>query len=92
MARENRKGGGVAIYVSDSLDYRFIDRMSVTINGVMECVTVELCINKRKNITVNCGTPGSDMQSFIDQIETVIKNVKNVKNQFIYVVTLTSTS
>ena len=81
MARENRKGGGVAIYVNDSLDYRVIDRMSVTINGVMECVTVELCINKRKNIIVNCvyRTPGSDIQTFIDQIETVIKNVKNVK-------------
>ena len=24
-------------------------------------------------------TPGSDMQTFIDQIETVIKNVTNVK-------------
>ena len=36
--------------------------MSVTINGVMECVTVELS--------------GSDMQTFIDQIETVRKNVK----------------
>ena len=55
--------------------------MSVRINGVMECVTVELCINKRKNIIVNCvyRTPGSDMQTSIDQIETVIKNVKNVK-------------
>ena len=42
MARENRKGSGVAIYVSHSLDYRVIDRMSVTSNGVMECVTVEL--------------------------------------------------
>ena len=27
MARENRKGGGVAIYVNDSLDYRVIDRI-----------------------------------------------------------------
>ena len=81
MERENRKGGGVAIYVSNSLDYRVINCMSVRINGVMECVTVELCINKRKNIIVNCvyRTPGSDMQTFIDQIETVIKNVKNVK-------------
>ena len=35
-------------------------------------------VNKRKNIIVNCvyRTPGSDMQTFIDQIETVIKNVK----------------
>ena len=54
MASENRKGGGVAIYVSNSLDYRVIDRMSIRINGVTECVTVELCINKRKNIIVNC--------------------------------------
>ena len=80
MARENRKGGGVAIYVSDSLDYRVIDFMSVTINGVMKCIMVELCINKRKHIIVNCvyRTPGSDMQTFIDQIETVIKNVKKM--------------
>ena len=54
MERENRKVGGVAIYVSNSLDYRVIDRMSVRINGVMECVTVELCINKRKKLIVNC--------------------------------------
>ena len=79
--RQNRKGGGVASYVSNSLDFKIANKMSTHVNDIMECITVELCINKSKNIIVSCvyRTPGSDIQSFNDKIEMIIKKVNSTK-------------
>ena len=80
VARNSRKGGGVAIYVNDSLDYKIINHMSITVDDIMELVTIiEICISKAKNSIVNCvyRTLGSNKQTFTDEIELMLGKVKN---------------
>lgn len=85
ITRVDRKGGGVAIYVHNSLDYKNINVMSMNVNGIMECISVELCISNRRNIIVNCTyrTPGSDLQIFTEHIELMLKKVNNKKSIFL---------
>ena len=79
--RKNKKGGGVAIYVNDSISFKIIDTMSVVIDDILECVTVELCINKKYNIIVSCiyRTLGTNVDMFTHQPELMIKSIKNTK-------------
>lgn len=66
MNREDKKGGGVAIYVDSNLQSNLVNNMSTTIDNVLECVTVEVKIEKQKNVTVSCmyRTPGSPLEIF----------------------------
>lgn len=52
MNREDKKGGGVAIYVDSNLQSNLVNNMSTTIDNVLECVTVEVKIEKQKKC--NC--------------------------------------
>ena len=38
--RQNKKGGGVAIYIKNNLDFNKIDILNTSIEDVMEIVTV----------------------------------------------------
>lgn len=64
MNREDKKGGGVAIYVDSNLQSNLVNNMSTSIDNVLECVTVEVKIEKRKNLIVSCmyRTPGSPLE------------------------------
>ena len=54
--RQNKIGGGVAIYiyVKNYLDFYKIDALSTNIEYVMEIVSVEICIKQRKRILICC--------------------------------------
>ena len=79
--RKNKKGGGVAIYVNDSISFKIIDTMFVVTDDILECVTVELCINKKYNIIFSCiyRTPGTNVDMFTQQLDLMIKSIKNTK-------------
>ena len=68
--RENKNGGGVALFVDKNLTYKVVKNMSTVINDVFECVTIEILMEKKKNIIVSCmyRTPGSNIDSFINWV------------------------
>ena len=52
--RKNKKGGGVAIYTKNNLDFNKIDVLSTSIEDVMQIVTVYICIKQLKKIVICC--------------------------------------
>lgn len=64
--RSNKKGGGVALYVNNRLKYKIVENMTTAIDNVMECITVEICLEKRKSIIVSfvCRALGSNIKIF----------------------------
>lgn len=61
--RENKNGGGVALYADKNLNYKVVDEMSTAMDNLLECDTVEICTEKKKNIIVSCiyRAPGSNL-------------------------------
>uniref|UniRef100_A0A8C6M4T9 Reverse transcriptase domain-containing protein n=1 Tax=Nothobranchius furzeri TaxID=105023 RepID=A0A8C6M4T9_NOTFU len=84
LDRTNKKGGGVALYVDKNLRFEKMSRMTRVVDGVMECITVEINMNKQKNIIVSCiyRTPGSKIETFKDIMEDLYTNL-NQKRIFI---------
>lgn len=54
MNRANKAGGGVSIYVHKNSKFKVIDKMTLTINDILECITIEIHNEKQKNIIVSC--------------------------------------
>lgn len=44
----SRGGGGVALYVDKNRKFRVLESMTTVVNNVLECVTIEICKEKRK--------------------------------------------
>ena len=66
VIRKNNKSGGVAIYIHKSVNFKSMKCMPMRIDNIMECVSIELCINRGKNIIVICvyRTCGSSIAAF----------------------------
>lgn len=74
--RKNKAGGGVAIFVDKRLKFKALEKMSVVVDNILECITVEVNTGKSKNVIVSCiyRTPGSNIEFFKDWMEDVFKN------------------
>ncbi len=74
--RKNKNGGGVAIYIDNNLKYKLIGKMTEAVDDLLECITVEICFEKMKNITVTCiyRSPGSNIQVFREWMENMLIN------------------
>ena len=48
----NRKGGGISLYVSRKFAFHTLDFMSVSVDNLADVVTIELEVNKAKNIVI----------------------------------------
>ena len=46
MNRRGKKGGGVALYIENGLNYKIVESMTTAIDDLMECITVEICMEK----------------------------------------------
>ena len=82
--RQSKGGGGVAIYVHRDVSFKVVEAMTVGVENVLECITVEICIDNGKNAIVSCiyKTPGSSVDVFREWMESVFMNIAN-KNIFI---------
>ena len=71
--RQNKGGGGVGLFVADTLQFNIVDEMSVTMDNFLECITIEICMEKTKNIIVSCiyRTPGTSIEIFTDWIDAM---------------------
>ena len=83
--RTNKKGGGVTIYVHESLKVIHLEEKSNKMPDVLESVTIEIEIKNGKNIIVSCvyRVPGSNILSYSEYIEDILYYSKN---KSIYVV------
>ena len=79
MDRTHSKSGGVALYVDSSLKCNLMPSMSTTVDGIMECLTVEIIVPDSKNIIITCiyRTPGSCIDTFNLKIDSMFTNINN---------------
>lgn len=84
MNRKNESGGGVALYIDRKINCKVVDGMSMAVDNVFECVTVEICMEKNKNIIISCiyRAPGSNMEIFKDWMEKML--TKNNQKDIFY--------
>ena len=77
--RQNKGGGGVAIYVDKTLHFKVLDRMTTVVDNVLECISIEICKEKRNNLIISClyRAPGSNIEVFKDWMEDIFSNKGN---------------
>ena len=77
--RNNKRGGGVALYINNNLTVKKLSNFTNVIDDIMECVTVEIINKNGRNIIVCCiyRSPGTNIELFNDYIEGKLKQVKN---------------
>ena len=64
--RVNKNCGGTAIYVDNRLNYKVIENMSIAVEDVCECISIEIIMEKKKNVIVSCvyRAPDNNILSF----------------------------
>ena len=77
--RQNKGGGGVGIFVINDLQFHIVDEMTVTMDNVLECITIEICMEKTKNIIISCiyRTPGTSIEIFTNWIDSMFSKFCN---------------
>ena len=80
--RKDGKGGGVALFIDECLEYKVHENLCIVIDEVMECITIEVNIQREKNIIVNClyRKPGSNIDIFIATMDKILSTMKNKIN------------
>lgn len=83
--RINKKGGGVALYVDTALRCSMVNCMSNTIENILECLTIEIDVEKSKNITISCvyRTPGTCLDTFKDKLAGMFGKLNDKKVQIV---------
>ena len=77
-------GGGVALYITNIYNGKRVTTKSVSVENILECVTVEIYLKQHKNILVMCvyRAPGETISSFCDNILPIIENNSSNKKQY----------
>ena len=80
VRRKTKGGGGVVLYVKQDIQCQLLTEKSVSIEGILECVTVAIQVNKpiSKKCVISCiyRTPGSNIDMFIDTINSIFSDSK----------------
>ena len=81
--RENRRGGGVAIYVKNGIEFDVMESLSCAVDNLLECISINVCVSRKKSIIVTCiyGQPDSKIEACIDIIESFFDD----KKSYIYI-------
>lgn len=84
-SRANRSGGGVALYVDSDLKCRPVECMTSVIDDLMECIAVEIELERTRNIVVACvyRKPGSNVDTFKDSLEELMNGLNENKTLII---------
>ena len=78
VSRTNKRGGGVAIYVKESIKHNQVKELSKSIDNVLDFVAVEIELNNAKKINV-CTLyrpPNTDIEQFNNEINEILKSFK----------------
>ena len=58
--RKNKIGGGVALYVKQELECKFLSYKASVVDDLFECCTIEMLLSGHRNIIVSYRCPGSN--------------------------------
>lgn len=77
VSRQNKTGGGVAFFVDNTIQYKVLEEMTMVVNNILECITIELVKKGKKNVIISCvyRTPGSNIEVFTEWIEQMFSKV-----------------
>ena len=78
-ARSDRCGGGVALYIKQSLQCSLIKQFSTSIPMLLEQLAVEITIQGSKNIVISCmyRSPNGDFNKFNEYVDMFLNYNKN---------------
>ena len=70
----NKKGGGVAISISNN--FKVLDKLCYSLDNILECVSVQVSTSHKKPIIISClhRPPNGDIQTTIDVINNIYMN------------------
>ena len=79
--RINKRGGGVALFVNSDLRCKVVENMTTTIDDLMECLTLEIELEGKRNIVIMCvyRTPGTNIDMFKDNLEELMNKLNENK-------------
>lgn len=82
--RISKNSGGVALYIHKSLKFNIVPNMSTVIDGIMECLTIEIQFEQKSNVIVSCvyRTHGSNIEMFNECMVKLFSTL-NTKPSFI---------
>ena len=75
----------MAIYVHKYIKCSKCISKSLSVNDILECVTVELAIPNKNNVIVSCifHEPGSNIDTFCENVERIFENNPHNKTIFL---------
>ena len=84
-SRLNKKGGGVVLYIKESLQYKYLPEKSKCIDNCAEILSVEIALEKDKKATICCiyRAPNTNLDMLSDFMYNAI--FRNKRNKTIYV-------
>ena len=81
--RQNKIGGGVAMYIWNDIRFEVLDNKSCSIGNVLECICVKLYLSLKRSIIVSC-LHRRTRSTINTTIDLIIKNFSGKKMWFIY--------
>ncbi|KAL7396416.1 hypothetical protein ABVT39_005480, partial [Epinephelus coioides] len=83
--RRRKRGGGVVLYVDETLQCKHVKNMSKGIDDKLEFVTVEIEMEKAKNIIISCvyKAPVSGIEILKEQMIDLYEKIINKKTVFV---------
>ena len=84
-SRLNKKGGGVVLYIRESLQHKYLPEKSKCIDNCAEILSVEITLEKDKKVTICCiyRAPNTNLDTLSDFMNNTI--FRNNRNKTIYV-------
>ena len=78
-SRTNKNGGGVALYINDSLQHRFLPDMSKCIDNCAEVIYLEITLKNGKKPLICCiyRAPKTELEQLNEFISNLCQNTRN---------------
>lgn len=74
--RKDKRGGGVAIYVCNTLKYSVSNDMGFAMTNVLECITIKVSVPNKKIVLISCmyRQPDSSVEVLCDTLEKLYRH------------------
>ena len=76
--KTNKKGGGVALYINNRIQYQIIDNLSINIDNCLECITVKLLLKQNVIVSSIYRLPNSKIYYFTNLIDSMFRSKKGI--------------
>lgn len=79
--RTNTIGGGAALFIHSNLSAKCVECMTLTVDDLFECITVEINTEKKKNTMITCvyRTPNANIDTFNAHLENILSHPNEEK-------------